>query len=295
MSDSNNSPKTTVQVITSDPHRAQREKEERERWEAAERAKIEQEIRYKASVLEEQKRQKQLIDEQQRQKQLHYDFKCPVTGMVFVLVKGGTFLMGGGGYNEMIHEVTVNSFLIGKFQVTQAEWQKVMINNPSRFKGERNPVENVSWFNTQEYIKKLNSKTGKIYRLPTEAEWEYAARSGGKKEKYAGGNNVDDVSWHYDNSGGTTHPVGQKQANGLGIYDMSGNVWEWCNDWYDENYYQNSPKNNPQGPMTGTKKVVRGGSWHGGGAWSTRATERIWGCEDSKDGNLGFRLVSSQN
>ncbi|MBI5196649.1 MAG: SUMF1/EgtB/PvdO family nonheme iron enzyme, partial [Nitrospirae bacterium] len=192
----------------------------------------------------------------------------PLTGMEFIFVKGGCYQMGdtfGDGNNDEkpVHEVCVDDLYMGKYEVTQKEWTGIMGSNPSSFKdcGDNCPVEKVSWNDAQEYINKLNSKTGKNYRLPTEAEWEYAARSGGKNEKYAGGNALDSVAWYDSNSGIKTHAVGQKQPNGLGLYDMTGNVLEWVNDWYGENYYKNSPKDNPKGADSGQYRVLRGGSW----------------------------------
>lgn len=281
----NNSAKTTVQIITTDPHRVQREKEERERIEAAERAEI-----------EEQQRQKRL---QKSANALANSFKCFVTGMEFVFVEGGTFQMGdtfddGESNEKPAHEVNVSSFYIGKYQVTQAEWQKIMDNNPSQFRADRNPVDSVSWNNTQEFIKKLNAQTGKRFRLPTEAEWEYAARSGGENEKYAGGNNVDAVAWYGNNSGATTHKVGCKQPNGLGIYDMSGNVWELCMDWRDNSYYENSPKKNPQGPTSGDYKIARGGSYFNDNK-AVRATQRLSIKPSFDHEDFGLRLVLPQN
>jgi len=190
-------------------------------------------------------------------------------GMEFVFVKGGCFDMGdtfGDGYSDEkpVHTVCVSDFYMGKYEVTQGQWKAIMGNNPSYFKncGDNCPVENVSWYEVQEFIERLNSKSGKKYRLPTEAEWEYAACSGGKREKYAGTNdNPDDYAWHDSNSGKKTHPVGQKRPNGLGLYDMTGNVWEWCSDWCGEDYYASSPKDNPQGPSSGSYRVLRGGSW----------------------------------
>ena len=184
-----------------------------------------------------------------------------------VFVEGGTFMMGSNEYeNEKpIHGVTLNSFYIGKYQTTQKQWVEIMGNNPSRLEGESRPVESVSWNDVQNFIIKLNQKTGKNYRLPTEAEWEYAARGGinSKGYKYAGSNNIDEIAWYNVNSSDFgTHPVGTKAPNELGIYDMSGNVWEWCQDWYDKNYYMNSPKNNPKGPENRTCRVLRGGSWY---------------------------------
>lgn len=160
-----------------------------------------------------------------------------------------------------------------------------MGSNPSHFSscGDKCPVESVSWNDAQDFISRLNSRTGKRYRMPTEAEWEYAARSGGKREKYAGGNDVDAVAWYGSNSGSRTHPVGQKQPNGLGLYDMSGNVWEWCQDWYGGSYYNQSSRDNPGGPSSGSSRVIRGGGWvNAAGACarriatgSTRATATV--------------------
>ena len=185
------------------------------------------------------------------------------SGIQMVFVKGGCYPMGdtfGDGYaNEKpVHEVCVSNFYIGKYEVTQGQWKMVMGSNPSDFIkdcGNDCPVARVSWNDIQEFIRKLNSESGKNYRLPTEAEWEYAARSGGKKQKYSGTNtykNLDDYAWYDSNSGGRIHPVGQKRPNDLGIYDMSGNAWEWCNDWYRRNYYSQSTRNNPIGPSSGS-------------------------------------------
>lgn len=134
----------------------------------------------------------------------------------------------------------------------------------------------------------MNELTGKQFRLPTKAEWEYAARGGNRSRgyKYSGSDNIGSVAWYTDNSGETTHPVGQKQSNELGLYDMSGNVWEWCQDWYDNNYYGSSPSQNPKGPSSGYFRVGRGGSW-GGNAWGCRVSYRSYDSPDSRDGNLG--------
>lgn len=190
----------------------------------------------------------------------HLDFEPEM-----IFVEGGTFMMGStdGKENEKpVHEVTLNDFYIGKYLVTQAQWREVMGTNPSHFKGcDDCPVESVSWDDAQAFIKKLNAKNGKNYRLPTEAEWEYAA-CGGKQSmgyQYAGSNNLDEVGWYGSNSGSKTHPVGQKKPNELGIHDMSGNVWEWCADWYDA--YPPKPQTNPTGPAKGDLRVLRGGSW----------------------------------
>jgi len=187
-----------------------------------------------------------------------------------VLVKGGSFLMGssdGEDDEQPIHEVILNDFYIGKFEVTQKQWKQVMGSVPSElnFKGCDNcPVEGVSWYDVQEFIETLNKITGKSFRLPTEAEWEYAARSGplqkhGITLKYAGSNNIDESAWYNNNSGNKTHPVGQKKPNELGIFDLTGNVWEWCNDW--KGNYSSTSQTNPVGPTLGDYRILRGGSW----------------------------------
>ena len=212
-----------------------------------------------------------------------------------VTVQGGRFAMGGNENNneKPIHNVTLSSFKIAKYETTQAQWQKVMGSNPSYPKGCVDcPVRIVSWDAVQTFIKKLNTLCGKNYRLPTEAEWEYAARGGKKSKKfeYAGSNDINAVAWTSANSGSNPHPVGQKEANELGLYDMSGNVFEWCNDWYDENYYGKSPGNDPKGPATGPYRAIRGGNWVSEPALSRVAyrppVQVGWGA-------IGFRLASS--
>jgi len=212
---------------------------------------------------------------------------------------------GDGADDEKpVHEVCVGDFYMGETEVTQKQWKDIMGDTPSYFKNcDECPVEKVSWNNIQRFIKKLNQKTTPsiplnnrgervIYRLPTEAEWEYAARSGGKKEKYAGGDDIDIVAWHGSNSGGKTHPVKQKKPNGLGLYDMSGNVWEWVQDWYDKNYYENTPKDNPKGPDSGLFRVNRGGGWYYS-AGHLRNSHRDDYTSDSRSYDLGFRLAGS--
>ena len=193
-----------------------------------------------------------------------------VNGVSFKMIKvdGGTFRMGSNDSEaeddeSPVHNVTLSDYYIGETEVTQELWEAVMGNNPSYFKGSKNPVEKVSWDDCQEFIRKLNQLTGKNFRLPTEAEWEYAARGGNKSRgyKYSGSNNISDVAWYSDNSSWATHPVCIKSPNELGLYDMSGNVWEWCSDWYGENYYSSSPQTNPIGPNSGSSRVFRGGDW----------------------------------
>jgi sulfatase modifying factor 1 len=224
----------------------------------------------------------------------------PTTGVEFVLVKGGCFDMGdvfGDGYkNEKpVHNVCVDDFYMGKFLVTQKQWSTVSGSNPSFFKscGENCPVEQVSSGDVQDYLRALNRRSGKNFRLPTEAEWEFAARSGGKKEKWAGTSNESDLgayAWYSANSGSKTHPTGLKNPNGLGLYDMTGNVWEWVADWYDEDYYSNSPKDNPRGPSHGSLRVGRGGGWRGEPR-IVRTSGRGSLDPDSRSRNIGFRLV----
>lgn len=222
-----------------------------------------------------------------------------VNGVQFtmVAVEGGTFTMGatseqGSDAEEdekPAHKVRLSDYYIGQTEVTQALWEAVMGSNPSLFKGDNLPVEKVSWDDCQEFIQKLNQLTGKQFRLPTEAEWEYAARGGRKSRgyKYAGGNNIDSVAWYDDNSGNETHPVGTKQANELGIYDMSGNVREWCSDWNGD--YQSSSRRNPQGPSYGLFRVGRGGSYYYNAGYC-RVSCRSYDFPVLSYNNLGLRL-----
>jgi formylglycine-generating enzyme required for sulfatase activity len=224
----------------------------------------------------------------------------PTTGMELVLVKGGCFQMGdvigvGEAQEKPVHEVCVSDFYLGKYEVTQAQWEKVMGNNPASRKecGLSCPIENISWNMIQEFIGKLNSKGGAQYRLPTEAEWEYAARSGGKNEKWAGTSDekvVTEYAWHDKNGNSFLQQVGKKKPNGLGLYDMSGNVIEWCQDVYDEAYYGASPKDNPGGPPAGAKRVLRGGTY-GRDTNEMRTTFRVGDDPTVWDGSYGFRIV----
>ena len=218
-----------------------------------------------------------------------------------VRVEAGTFKMGATAemknpwvLEKPTHKVTLtNDYYIGKYEVTQALWQAVMGSNPSYFKGDNLPVEQVSWNDCQEFLSKLNRITGKTFRLPTEAEWEYAAR-GGKKSRgcqYSGSNNLSDVAWYWDNSGSKTHAVGSKQSNELGIYDMSGNVWEWCQDWHGR--YSKSSQTNPTGATSGSGRVSRGGCWIGD-AGLCRSSYRSDDAPDDRNSDLGFRLVLSE-
>ncbi len=232
-----------------------------------------------------------------------------VNGISFnmIRVEGDTFTMGctsergSDCYNDEkpSHQVTLSSYYIGETEVTQELWQAVMGRNPSYFSGSKNPVEKVSWDDCKDFIHKLNQLTGMTFRLPTEAEWEYAARGGKKSRgyKYAGSNNLKDVAWYgqwngniYDNgnSGEKTHAVATKQPNELGIYDMSGNVDEWCEDWYGS--YQSYSQTNPQGASSGSSRVLRGGSWTSGSR-NCRVSSRNDGTPGSRRRYYGFRLV----
>lgn len=191
------------------------------------------------------------------------------TPMEFVAIRPGTFMMGCSAgdtecYSEEkpLHEVEITKpFEIGKYQVTQAQYQEVMGANPSYFPGPNHPVEGVSWEDAQKFCEKLNArKDGFLYRLPTEAEWEYAARGGNSAARYGP---LPEVAWYHDNSEGSTHPVGQKKPNGFGLYDTLGNVWEWVQDRYGQEYYSQSPDRDPPGPLSGEYRVARGGSWRG--------------------------------
>ncbi|MDR3217987.1 MAG: SUMF1/EgtB/PvdO family nonheme iron enzyme [Dysgonamonadaceae bacterium] len=221
-------------------------------------------------------------------------------GIDMVYVAGGTFTMGctaeqgNDCYDseKPAHRVTLSDFYIGKYEVTQAQWKAVMDSNPSYFKGDNLPVERVSWNDVQAFIRKINTQTGKNYRLPTEAEWEYACRGGARSAlyKYSGSNTADNVAWYTENSGGQMHPAGQKLPNELGIYDMSGNVREWCSDPYGA--YSSDSQTNPAGPSYGHGRVLRGGSLSSIEE-NVRVPYRYFNSPDFSYSNLGFRLASS--
>jgi len=257
-------------------------------------------------------------------------FTDAATGVEFVFVKGGCYEMGdtfgdGEADEKPVHNVCVSDFYLGKYEVmvgqfkrfvnetgyrTEAEkgdgcyvwsgskWEKdgsKSWRSPGFSQDDNQPAVCVSWNDTQAFNDWLSRKGGKSHRLPTEAEWEYAARSGGKKEKYAGTSNdfgLGDYVWYNANSGSRTHSVGGKTPNGLGLYDMTGNVWEWCQDWYREKYYTESPRDNPRGPSSGQYRVLRGGSWfHSPG--SVRAADRSRVEPAYRYNSYGFRLFFS--
>ena len=222
------------------------------------------------------------------------DFVLKVKGVEYpmVFVEGGSFMMGSDDDVDEtpVHKVTLSSYSIGKYEVTQELWEAVMGSNPSYFRGPRKPVEMVSCNDCQEFIRRLNNLTGKNFKLPTEAQWEFAARGGNKSRgyKYAGSNTIDNVGWHEDNNGKNTHEVGTKSPNELGIYDMTGNVWEWCSDWYGK--YPASSQTNPSGPVKGYLRICRGGNWKTDD-WNCRVSSHGGYNLPHKSGyNLGFRL-----
>ena len=219
---------------------------------------------------------------------------------VMVKVSGGTFTMGATSEmgnpddsEKPTHQVTLSNYYIGETEVTQALWKAVMGSNPSMFKGDDLPVESVYWENCQTFISRLNSLTGKRFRLPTEAEWEFAARGGNQSRhtQYSGSSRIDDVAWYDGNSGYNTHPVKTKQPNELGIYDMTGNVWEWCQDW--KGSYSSYAQTNPTGANSGSYRVFRGGSYFESPRICRSSDRRSTAPHITYD-SLGLRLVLSQ-
>ena len=227
-------------------------------------------------------------------------FKVKDIEFRMIKVEGGTFTMGATSEMENpyddekpTHQVTLSSYYIGETEVTQALWKAVMGSNPSAFKGDNLPVEKVSWNDCQTFISKLNALTGKRFRLPTEAEWEFAARGGNQSRhtQYSGSSRIDDVAWYDGNSGSKTHPVKTQQPNELGIYDMSGNVYEWCQDWYGS--YSSYAQTDPTGAGSGSYRVIRGGSWYGSPRYCS-SSNRVCITPGYLINDLGLRLVLSQ-
>jgi formylglycine-generating enzyme required for sulfatase activity len=274
-------------------------REQKEKEAAAEKERLEREQKEKEAAVE-----KERLAREQKE-------KAAVAEPVMVKVEGGTFTMGctseqGSGclYDEKpAHSVTVSSFSIGKYEVTQALWKASMgttirqqrdktdSDKDLSGEGDNYPMYYVSWYEAQEFIKRLNAATGKRYRLPTEAEWEYAARGGNRSQgyKYSGSNNLDEVAWYTDNSGDKAHPVGTKKANELGIHDMTGNVWEWCQDRYGD--YSASSQQNPVGASSGSDRVNRGGGWNYAFIFDCRVANRNSRSPGDRGYNLGFRVV----
>lgn len=240
----------------------------------------------------------------------------PVMADEYVLVAGGTFRMGSESATDneqLIHEVTLSSFYIGKYEVTQTQWRETMGTDPSLFKGDSLPVERVNWYDAIAFCNALSESEGLTpaysgsddsiscdftadgYRLPTEAEWEYAARGGAKSRRYeySGSNSAGNAAWYSDNSDRKTHEAGSKAANELGLFDMSGNVREWCWDWYSGSYYATSPSTDPTGPVEGAYRVLRGGSWFGKEDNLDVADRKFRRYPSRKDADFGFRIVRS--
>ena len=220
-------------------------------------------------------------------------------GIKMAFVQGGEFLMGsirGSGAESPVHKVRVGNYYIAINEITQKQYRDITGTNPSAFIGcDECPVDRISYDEAVAFIAKLNEKTGKKYRLPTEAEWEYAAQGGNLSHgyRYCGGNDLDLVSWNVTNAGKKTHPVGTKYPNELGLYDMSGNILEWCNDWFDDGYYRTKTYDNPKGPLRGDARSVRGGSWKHDGSRMT--TTYRWGLKPQvKYADVGFRVVREE-
>lgn len=213
----------------------------------------------------------------------------PVTGMEFVWIPAGEFQMGSNtGYDDEkpVHRVALDGFWMGRYEVTQGEWKKILSSNPSHFQsGDKYPIEEASWDDAHKFIGRLNSRSGQRFRLPTEAEWEYACRAGTTGDRYG---DLEDIAWYAGNSGGKTHPVGQKRPNAWGLYDMLGNVWEWCSDRHET--YASGFGRNPFAPSSGSFRVGRGGSWYDY-ARNVRSADRNGGRPSGRNSCLGFRLV----
>jgi formylglycine-generating enzyme required for sulfatase activity len=231
--------------------------------------------------------------------------------MEFVWIPGGCFQMGCAGTAKReedradllsqcnpdevpAHKVCVDGFWMGRYEVSQKEWKQLMGKNPAKAqKGDSYPVDSVSWEEARDYALELSRRTGRTFRLPTEAQWEFSCR-GHRSEPYCGGKDLDSLAWYMDNSDGSSHPQGEKQANDFGLYDMNGNVWEWCADRYDPAYYQKRVEDNPTGPAKGEARVLRGGSWSS--MWlAFRAVNRHMSRPGSRSDNIGFRLVLVQD
>ncbi len=244
-----------------------------------------------------------LDDERHRTTELQHQLDKPDRGAEdgIVFVKGGCFDMGdifgtGTSDEKPVHTVCISDFYLGRTEVTQKQWVDITGQNPSKIQCDDCPVTRVSWYDVQDFIKKLNEKTGMIYRLPTEAEWEYAARSGGLKEQWAGTNNeegIGEYAWYGLNSDGNTHTVAGKLPNGIGLYDMMGNVWEWCLDWYNKHYYETQPNMNPQGHLEGVNRVLRGGGWRSEDNGLRTTDRNDFDPASNKFSDIGFRLARS--
>ncbi|MGN7612197.1 formylglycine-generating enzyme family protein [Magnetococcales bacterium HHB-1] len=225
-------------------------------------------------------------------------FQEPLTGMPFILLEAGHFIMGDhfeeGFANEYpLHKVELSAFYLGQYPVTQSVWMQIMGDNPSYFKGENLPVEQVSWLDVQTFIERLNNQSEQTYRLPTEAEWEYAARSGGKKQRWSGTSDpekINQFAWFDKNADAKTHPVGEKKSNDQGFFDMSGNVCEWTQDVYAEDAYNHHAHKNPCYKVDDEDRVIRGGGWYQYPLLQ-RCSDRAGHGKSYRDRYIGFRLA----
>ena len=281
---------------------AEERKRETERKAAEEERRRHQEEEKRKRREEEKRKRREEEKRKRREEERAKGQTFNVGGVSFkmIRVEGGTFMMGATSEQDSLHErekpvhqVTLSSYCIGETPVTQELWQAVMGSNPSRSKGAQRPVELVSWYDCQDFIRKLNQETGKQFRLPTEAEWEFAARGGVKSKgyKYSGSNDINEVAWWGGNSLYSTRPVKEKKPNELGIYDMSGNVGEWCQNWLD--WYASSSQINPIGPTSGSYRVNRGGSWYDD-AGRCCVSCRDYLTPDCANDSLGLRLALSE-
>lgn len=244
---------------------------------------------------------KRTMEEEQQQEMQPRNFTVDQVNFTMMPVDGGLFMMGATSEQEdpdedelPTHQVTLSNYYIGETEVTQALWEAVMKQNPSLMPGSNRPVEYVTWTMCQTFITRLNELTGEKFRLPTEAEWEFAARGGNKTKttQYSGSDALYAVGWDTDNSSNVTHEVKTRQPNELGIYDMSGNVAEWCQDWMGT--YTSTPQTDPTGPMSGQRRIVRGGSWNSYSSSDCRTAARSSNIPEAKNNSLGFRLALSR-
>lgn len=266
-------------------------REERERQAELERQRLAEEKRKQEEAeRKEQERLAALARQRAAEEKRKRELADSIASLM-VKIPAGTFMMGDKEWidSQPIHQVHIKAFEMCKYPVTQKLWQQVMGTNPSYFKGEDLPVENVSWEDTQLFLEKLKAQTGKVYRLSSEAEWEYAAR-GGQNFLYAGSNNIEEVAWYEENSGNTTHPVGNKKPNGYGLYDMSGNVWEWCEDTWHDSYNDAPTDSSAWTNIKNSYRVLRGGSWYTY-TRSCRVSIRFYDRLGNRDYKFGFRLV----
>lgn len=256
------------------------------------------EVRYKASEVESITTFGGSVDTEETKDMV---FKVGDVEFKMIYVEGGSFMMGATpeqgdniGYDELpIHDVQLSSFYIGETEVTQGLWESVMgVNLSSGIHDPNKPVQNITWTQCNEFIDALSNETGMQFSLPTEAQWEYAARGGSKSKgyKFAGGNKIEDIAWYFSNSNDTVHAVATKLPNELQLYDMTGNVWEWCYDYYDGDYYSSSSSINPQGPKTGNRRVYRGGGFRHN-ANNSRLSLRNHNEESFSYSDIGLRLV----